>query len=456
MNYTAEEFPITRVSLNLTRACNLACSYCFTNGCTKGAMPKDVAFRTVDFLVRNALKCQGQERSVDIAFWGGEPFIEWNLMKEIVLYAKQQAAQDAMPTTFGGTTNGTLLTPDKFDFLDEHMVYFMISFDGTPESHNMYRKFRDGRGSHATVEKNAKEALKRWPWYRARLSPIAQRIDHFCEDMKYLFELGFNYLMFSPVYETGFTEEHWKIFEEQCYMLIDYMAEQRAKGRVLEIEHFKTYAQGDSSRWPCGAGRFYVGIDIDGAIYPCHRFNKFNDERPWHEKEVCIGHIDHGITRPDFREKFLNYDPMCGGCARILDTPCHGGCYAVNFDFTGDIALPYIGICKYVDMQKRVSEYYLKKLPPEQVKSPGQSCVCNNMCYLENTEYEIRTVDQTSEATCICHNANYTGPKDLSLARPLTKEERAAPDWYMTEIDRRSIRTIFRDIDKRLRALEGK
>lgn len=452
------EHPITRASINLTRACNLACSYCFTNGCTSGDMSLDMAKRAVDFLVDNAKKLNGQERMIEISFWGGEPLLKWSLLQDIVLYAEEKGAQDAVPVSFGGTTNGVLLTPEKFDFLDKHKCMFLVSFDGTPETHNYYRKTKQGLGSHKVIAQNMEKVLKRWPHYRPRMGPFAERIDHFFEDVKYLFDFGFNYIIFSPVYESGWTEEKWKIFEEQCYKAIDYMAELKAKGRRVEIEHFKSYTGKDDSRWPCGAGRFYVGIDIDGAIYPCHRFNKFNDERPWQEKEVCIGHIDCGITRPEFRDRFINWKPLCQDAECFSGTICHGGCYAANHDFNGNIEWPACGICRYVEMQRRVSEYYKEKVGMEQQGENNRSCICHNMCYAEGTPEEIRTIDNSTDATCICNLTNYTGPIDENIARPLATEEKSVQakfDELMSK-DRQVLRAIIMDIDRRLKALEEK
>jgi radical SAM protein with 4Fe4S-binding SPASM domain len=721
-------------------------------------MPQDVAFKAIDFLFDNAKNLKGQDRMVEISFWGGEPLLKWSLLQDIARYAQEKSAQLAVPVTFGGTTNGLLLTPEKFDFLDEIHCKFLVSFDGTPETHNYYRKTKQGFGSHKIVAKNLEKVLKRWSDYRPRMGPFAERIDHFFEDVKYLFDFGFNYILFSPVYESGWTEEKWKIFEEQCVMVIDYMAELRAKGRPVVIEHFKSYTGRDNSQWPCGAGRFYVGIDIDGAIYPCHRFNKFNDNRPWQEKEVCIGHINCGITRPEFRDKFIHFNPQCNSCERLNDTPCivgdtkisllngtevpiqelidkepfwvysstedgqivpglahsvrktgikevieitldngmsfqcthdhllmlrdgtyqmakdcqvgqslmplyrginkkgyewvvqnddesldltyrlvsryfnghnegslhihhvnfnrrdntpdnlirltkeeheilhvesvrrrnkegasgwkaayknpeykkaqserlaqknkerwadpdyrskmivvlakaskkaqelwkndefrqvqstknskagkigggkgkgkipwnkglknaqilnhtivsivpvglkevydltvekfhnfaitagifihncHGGCYAVNYDFNKDITKPYSGICRYVQMQKKVSEYYKEEIGmDEQNTNSGKSCICHNMCYAENTPEQVITVDNTTDATCICNQASYVGPKDPNIARPLTIEEKQK--GLMTTTDRAILRNIIMDIDKRLKRLEEK
>jgi uncharacterized protein len=379
----------------------------------------ETAKRSVDFLFHNAEKATIQEgKTVEIGFWGGEPLLEWELLKRITLYAKK-TKPPSVNLMFGGTTNGTLLTPDKFAFLDEHKIFFMVSIDGQEKSHNLYRKFHDGRGSHSVVMKNLESILKKWPFYRARLSPSVETVPDFFENMKYLFDFGFEYVMFSPVYEGNWTPEVWKTYEDQCKLVVDYMVSEKAKGRNLKVEHFESYKGSDNSKWPCGAGRFYAGIDIDGAIYPCHRFNKFNDMRPWTEKEVCIGHVDVGITKPDFRKLFTtDWKPECGECPRLKDTPCHGGCYAVNFDFTGKINTPHLGLCSYVEMQRNVSKYLEEKLPsPPQQGTRG--CICYNMCYAEGTDQEITHRDKSNDMTCVCYNAQYNGPLDEKIARRL-------------------------------------
>lgn len=443
------DFPITKASLNLTRACNLACQYCFTNGCTKGDMTWAIAKRSVDFLFKNAMNCSGRDREVEISFWGGEPLLKWELLTQIVRYATYASKNSAIPVKFGGTTNGTLLTPEKFDFLKHCGLRFLVSFDGTPETHNIYRKFKNGEGSQTAVEENLKAAIAEFGDYRPRLSLLAERVDHFFEDMKYIFDLGVNNAVFSPVYEGDWTEEKWLIFEDQGKKIVDYMEELAAKGRKTSIQHFEGYCQVDNSQWPCGAGRFYVGIDIDGAIYPCHRFNKFPDERPWHEKELCIGHIDHGITRPEFRKQFIDWEHGCGDCERLKDTPCHGGCYAVRWDLIGSLKEPYKQMCRYVDAQKRVSAYYKFKFPVKESEASGRSCVCNNMCYEENTANEVKAIDETTNSCCVCNKTSYVGI-ETEPPRPLTPEEKRT----IPPSDREILRKIFIDIDRRLTTIE--
>ena len=452
--YSAEAFPITRASFNLTRACNLACDYCFTNGCTQGSMPWPVAQKAIDFLFEGAQKCKGKDREVEVSFWGGEPLLKWELLQKMVAYATDISKTTSIPVKFGGTTNGTLLTPEKFDFLDKARLKFLVSFDGTPETHNLHRKFRiSGEGSHAVIKKNLEAALARWQDYRPRMGLMAERVDHFFEDTKYLFDMGCDHLVFSPVFEGDWTNEKWAIFVEQGKKVVDYMVELLAQGRKVDIQHFKGYIKADASEYPCGAGRFYVGIDIDGAIYPCHRFNKFNDNRPWQEKEMCIGHIDHGITRPEFRSLFIDWDHGCGECPRLKEIPCHGGCYAVRFDMTGSLVAPYKMACKYAEAQQKISAYYKEKVPMAD-QTTGQSCICNNMCYAEGTDREVKKADPSTDSTCICNYSSFAEDANYT-SRPLTLEERKGLSTINRD-EKAVLKHIFMDIDRRLKAIENK
>lgn len=369
------KFPITRGTLNLTQACNLACSYCFTGGKSSKKMTFNLAKKIVDLFLFNAKK--GNRKEIEVAFWGGEPLLEWDLIKDIIHYG--ESVKNGITVRFGGTTNGTLLTEEKLKFFDDHGgIAFMISLDGTQESHDRFRTFHNGSGSHAMIMRNLEKALKYHSGYRVRMSPYAEGIHRFYDDVAYLISHGVRELMFSPVYESGWTEERWRTWEEQCHAVVDLIAEKKEKGSDIGISHFRSYTGPDHSHWPCGAGRDYVGFDQDGAIYPCHRFSKFSDTRDWHLKPMVIGHIDYGITDSNLRSQFINFLPASGcqwkGCYE--STPCHGGCYAVNYDLTGDIHTAPPEVCRYVEMQQKVSKYYAQKIPSFAKSGVGKPCTC--------------------------------------------------------------------------------
>jgi len=191
----------------------------------------------------------------------------------------------------------------------------------------------------------------------------------------------------------------------------------------------------------CGAGRFYVGVSVDGIIYPCHRFNKY-DGRDWTKKEY-IGTIDEGITRPEFRDKFIHFldipQPKCKDC-KWYGNLCDVSCYAINFDLTGNVATPPDVVCKWMERQGNAIHYYYEQLLKNKLPVPGinmnartnmnqpggrkmsGSCICNNMCYLEGTEHETKIVDRNNDFACHCYSTSYNGGLN-DQARALTVEE---------------------------------
>lgn len=406
-----EDTSIRNASFNLTHSCNLLCQYCFS-GRSKSSnrMSFDVGKRAIDFLFKNV---EGTNNRVDISFWGGEPLLEWKLLQDLVIYAKSKKRS----VSFGGTTNGILLTEDKFDFLDEHKIFFMVSLDGTKETHDKYRVFRNGDGSHSIIMRNMEKVIKKWPFYKVRMSPYAEGIHRFYDDIKYLVEHGIYNIMFSPVYETQWTEERWDIWTNECFKVVDLIADYRKKGIRVEIEHFKSYQGPDKGVRPCGAGVFYVSIDYDGSIEPCHRYRKFHDNRPWQERPMCIGHVDVGITKPELRQKFIDWKPKrgCENCEYFYSTPCKGGCTAVSYDLTGDFRAAPDVLCRYVKMQKKVSEYYKERIGFEGRTMNNRGCICYNLCYLEETSQQVIDVDN-SGFECQCYNTNYSGEINSNLA----------------------------------------
>jgi uncharacterized protein len=332
--------------------------------------------RIIDFLFKNAL--EGNRKRIEVSFWGGEPLLEWDLIKELIRYAEFKRKWFGVNVGFGGTTNGTLLTEEKIRYLADHRAFFMISLDGTPESHNKFRIFHNGDGSQSTIMRNVEKALKIWPKLKVRMSPYAGGIHRFHEDIRYLARHGLYNIMFSPVYESGWTEDHWKIWESECLKTIDFLAFMKSHGIRIDIEHFKSYRGSDKSHWPCGAGRFYVGFDIDGSFYPCHRFCKFSDQRPWNEKPMILGHIDYGITSKGLRDQFIHFYPDdCKKKECFERTPCHGGCFGVNYDMMGDIWKAPPQLCRYVEMQRRISKYYAQKIENHDGAAEPKPCTCN-------------------------------------------------------------------------------
>lgn len=424
---------INSITMDLTQKCNLACEYCFAHTHRHKAkdMSWETAKKTIDWLFDPSTS---GDLDVTISFWGGEPLMRWELLKKIVLYAKKKSKQTGKRVQFGGTTNVTLLTPEKFDFLEEHKIYFLLSIDGRKESHDRYRKFVNGEGSWDVIDKNADRILEKWDFYHVRLSYSAENIENFLEDIKYLYNKGFKDIAYSVVAESDWTEENLKKMEKAWREVADWYIDMVKKGEQIKIKDMddpcmKMYNPvGDQK--PCGAGRGYVAVTIDGAIYPCHRFNKFDDPRPWYEREVCLGHIKYGILNTEWRDNFVNWsldsmDKDCDVC-EAKGLTCTGGCWATNWDFTGTLNKNPKVVCHSQLLNIKNARYinnHLEKLGINKFKNKHidknmQSCICYNTTYTSNSGRKYTMLDMKNpDRICKCNMASYNEGEDITTPK---------------------------------------
>lgn len=444
-------YPINAITIDLTKKCNFACDYCFTN-LSKGKyqitdLTEEMGKEIINWLMKE--ETRGKSKTVDITFWGGEPLLKWEMLKTLVLYAEKKAKEYGIKVTFGGTTNVSLLTPDKFDFLDEHNIHFLLSIDGEKEHHNKHRVYKDGSGTWDLVDKNAEAILERWPFYSARLSFSADNLDGFLDDIKYLYNKGFRTIAYSPVAESNWTEERLDKLEEVWKEIADWYIEKYKDGDPPSIKYINDACRSQFSKTgnkaPCGAGRGYIGITTDGSIYPCHRFNKFNDDRAWFNKEVCLGHIDYGILNHEFRDNFVNWDTSkhmsesCQSCSEI-NKSCTGGCWATNWDNAGDLGGVVEIECKTVFSNKMTGKRILKELPQikdkykPKKKQEGMPMIQGCQCYnVEDILFGRKTTDKRTSAKCLCNMSTYgEQPKEVNKCNCYNKE-----DSVVTHTDKR-------------------
>lgn len=407
---------------------------CFTN-LSKGKyhvddLTEEMGYKIIDWLLDEGTR--GKAERVDITFWGGEPLLKWELLKKLVIYAEVEGKKAGVKVGFNGTTNVSLLTPEKFDFLDDHKIYFLLSIDGRKESHDKHRVFPDGTGTWDIVDKNVDAILERWPFYNTRLSFSPDNLDGFLEDLKYLYNKGFRSIAYSPVAEGDWTQERLDKLDQVWQDISDWAIDLHKKGDPVEIKYLRDGCKNEfydvGNRAPCGAGRGYIGITTDGSIYPCHRFNKFNDPRPWYEREVCLGHIDYGILNHEFRDNFVNWDTskhMSSACQECeeLNKSCNGGCWATNWDITGDLGGLVPIECQVVFSNRKNGKKMLEAIPelgdkyrkkPKKSQKPMvQGCQCYNV---EDVLYGRKTVNKNDDQSCLCNMAVY-GDKPREVQR---------------------------------------
>ncbi|WP_289089026.1 thioether cross-link-forming SCIFF peptide maturase [uncultured Veillonella sp.] len=348
-----EEKPIVKaLCLNIAHDCNLACKYCFASqgdygGVKRELMSFDVAKRAVDFLIAMS----GTRQHCEIDFFGGEPLLNWDVVKQTVEYVESIQAAHNKIFKLTLTTNGVLLTQDKIDYVNEHNISLVLSIDGREEVHNRMRPSAGGTDTYKTVAKNLVNAVKQRDGreYYVRGTYTHNNLD-FTKDVIAMSDLGFEHLSMEPVVgkegEYVLRDEDLPILEKEYEKLADlYLQRQKdGWGEKFNFFHFRT----DLYRGPCmakrlrgcGAGHEYMAIVPNGDIYPCHQFVGRDG--------YVLGNVFEGLKNFDIPREFRNTHvftkPTCAKCwAKFF---CSGGCHANNETFGGSIKEPYELGCK--------------------------------------------------------------------------------------------------------------
>jgi len=399
MNWKTE--PLRSCTIDVTENCNMACSYCFTWGRTKRKLKLGMGKRQIDFFLDHIVY---DKRYNELSFWGGEPLLEFNLIKKLILYTERKSSR----IVFGGTTNGLPLNEDRLKFLRDHRAKFMISLDGLKETHDSYRVYPNGKGTWDDIVKLIPTILKVWPDARFRMSLTKILAPRLFEAAQWFYKEGIKWVAFSPVFEEDWKKKDLKILEKQLVLLSEFM---NAHPDFF-CKHLSDPGSGIWQNYPCGAARSYIGFSIDGDIYPCHRFNKYGNSKKNVEarEKWRIGNIEKGFNKT--RQIFLDFpkkrEEQCGECS--IYKFCAGSCYAVTADLTGSIFGMVDKVCEYQKLIYEVGTKFVKQRTTP--SRSGVSCICYNMCYREGSEEEIFYRDRKSRESCICYNTNYQGPMD--------------------------------------------
>jgi uncharacterized protein len=352
-----EDFPLQSVVLNVTNQCNLSCSYCYEFGEDKIATPEgkkkfmdmETASASVDYLLNES----GDRESVHITFFGGETLMNFPLMKQVVVYAREEAAKRGRKVEFSLTTNATLLSGTIIDFLVEHGIGVTVSMDGTKEMQDKFRIFSNGMGSYDIIKPKVQELIAKHTarpvGARVTMTSAAMNVKTIYKHLKG--ELGFHEVAFAPV--TTSPDRLYSIGEPgmgEVLAQFSDLADEYLEHALRDEHHgFSNVSdtlaelhQGVNKALPCGAGLGMVGVGPSGDIAPCHRFVDSD--------EHAIGHISEGIDK-EKRADFLNrgnidtkYD--CHTCwARPL---CAGGCHHEAFVRYGDTGHANLHYCDWI------------------------------------------------------------------------------------------------------------
>ena len=336
--------------LNVAHTCNLSCEYCFAKGGKyhgpDAIMTMDVAKKAIDFLIAES----DHHYNLDVDFFGGEPLLNWDLVKETVKYARSKEEEFNKKFHFTLTTNGVLLDDEKIDFLNENMKNVVLSLDGRKEKNDAFRKTISGKGSYDTIVPHFQNFVKKRvdKEYYIRGTFTSNNLD-FTNDIQTYLDLGFDRTSLEPVIgdpnsSFALKEEHLPIIYEQYEKLGDMLIESIDKKKPFTFYHFMIDLENGPCVYKrisgCGSGTEYMAVTPTGKLYPCHQFVGNED--------FLVGDLDKGIERYDLIEDFKGCNAYsrseCQTCwAKMY---CSGGCAANSYNATGTINGVYDYQCK--------------------------------------------------------------------------------------------------------------
>ena len=345
---------VKALCLHIAHDCNLKCKYCFAEeGEYHGKrelMSAEVGKKAIDMLIRSS----GARKNLEIDFFGGEPLMNFDVVKEIVEYARSLEAQHNKNFRFTITTNGILLDDEKLEYINQNMHNLVLSIDGRKEVNDRMRPRAGGQGSYDNIVpkfQKAAESRNQTDYY-VRGTFTRHNLD-FSEDVMHLADLGFKQISVEPVVadlseDYAIRKEDLPAIFKEYENLTNKIKKSREDGKWFNFFHFMIDLTGGpcviKRLVGCGSGTEYLAVSPSGDLYPCHQFVGMPDFK--------LGTVDTGVTNTAVRQKFENCNvynkPACKECwARFY---CSGGCVANSYNTHGDLVSPYEIGC---EMQKK-------------------------------------------------------------------------------------------------------
>ena len=346
--------PIKAMCLHIAHDCNLRCDYCFAAkgdfGHGRKLMPLEIGLKAIDFLLENS----GNRRNLEVDFFGGEPLMNFDVVKKIVEYARSKEEEYNKVFRFTVTTNGLLLDDDKIDYINREMSNVVLSLDGRKEINDKLRVTPNGSGSYDIIVPKYQRLVEKrgGEQYYVRGTFTKNNLD-FTEDVMHMYELGFDQISIEPVvsdpnvsYSLG--EEDIEAVSKEYLKLAKKIIEIKKSGKFINFFHFMI----DLDQGPCAikrlrgcsCGNEYVAVTPEGDIYPCHQFVGIDGFK--------MGTLDDGKIDLDMKRSFSGANVFnkkhCSDCwARFY---CSGGCNANSQQYAGGILNQHKVSC---DLEKK-------------------------------------------------------------------------------------------------------
>ena len=341
---------VKALCLHIAHTCNLNCAYCFASQGKyhgdRAVMSFEVGKQALDFLVAHS----GTRRNLEVDFFGGEPLMNFQVVKDLVAYARSIEKEAGKNFRFTLTTNGLLIDDDVIDFANRECSNVVLSLDGRKEIHDRYRVDYAGNGSwEKIVPKFQKLVNSRGGKNYYMRGTFTHANPDFLEDIKVMLDLGFRELSMEPVVAaeddaSALTDEDLPIVMEQYEKLAELMIQKRKEGDPFTFYHYMIDLTGGPCIYKrisgCGSGTEYMAVTPWGDLYPCHQFVG--------EEKFKLGDIWKGVENTAIQDDFMACNVYareeCRTCwARLY---CSGGCAANAYHATGSVRGVYEYGCK--------------------------------------------------------------------------------------------------------------
>jgi len=319
--------PVTQLSINVTDKCNLNCSYCFNRPRHPRDMSISTAKKAVDFLITQA----GDSPYVNLGFFGGEPLLRFQTIKEVVAYGREKAKSTGKEIVFGITTNGTLLNQDIFDFFMENNVFILLSLDGIPQITKNAVSGQKIKIAGTNLEEYVQEMADQFADRAAvRVTIIPETAQYIFDIFKYFAERNFTTIGIVPALNVFWPDGTLHLFEEQMTLAVEYWLETLEDLNInfQPVGYYVAKLRGKLDipslhMHYCSTQR--LGIAADGTIFPCHRFASFPEKRKY-----SLGHLETGFDSEAY-ERYLNER------RQLLEECSYGCCPAANYLHSGTV-----------------------------------------------------------------------------------------------------------------------
>ena len=332
---------VKALCLHIAHDCNLKCRYCFAEEGEyhgrRALMSLEVGKKALDFLVANS----GSRVNLEVDFFGGEPLMNWQVVKDLVAYGRSLEEPHHKKFRFTLTTNGVLLDDEVLEFANKEMANVVLSIDGRKEVHDKMRPMAGGQGSYDLILpkfKKVAESRNQTNYYVRGTFTHYNR--DFAADVCHLADLGFRQISVEPVVapkdaDYALTEEDLPELLEQYDQLAVELIKRRKEGRGVHFFHFMIDLEGGPCVYKrlsgCGSGTEYLAVTPWGDFYPCHQFVG--------QEEFLLGNVYEGITNTAVRDEFKSCNvyskEKCKNC--FAKFYCSGGCAANSYNFHGNI-----------------------------------------------------------------------------------------------------------------------